>query len=127
MICGEQSFQEITELPQQELIRAKLKGIQMHSCYALASATLAEYEKILSALTLDGRRSKLKSVPADLNACSLQWVSRATKAQGCVLLEAFAEVDMVFANIVTSHTFKGRNLWSLVKLTYVGSTFEESR
>lgn len=62
MTCGELFFQKIMELPKDEFIRVKLKGIQTHSYYPPASATLAEYKKMLSALTLDGRGSGPKSV-----------------------------------------------------------------
>ena len=120
--CGEQAFQEIMEHPEEGFIRAKVKGIHIYSCYAPPSATLVEYERMLAALVLDARGRWPIIIGGDFNAWALEWGSRITNVRGRVLLEAFAELDVVLANVGSSYTFRGRGLGSIVDLTYVSAT-----
>lgn len=54
--CEEQALQETMEHPQDGFVRPKVKGTHIYGYYAPPStATLTDYEQMLSALVLDAR------------------------------------------------------------------------
>lgn len=74
--------------------------------FSLPSTRLAEHEQMLLLVE-------------NFNGWCLQWGSRVTYMRGHVLVEAFAELDVLLMNFRTSHIFRGSGLGSIQYLTYV--------
>ena len=120
--CGRQAIQEVMAPPAAGFIRTKVNGVHIYSCYAPPSATLAQYEEMLDSLVLDARDRSPKIIAGDFNAWALEWGSRSTNTRGQILLESFAELDIVLANVGCVPTFRGRGSGSIVDLTFVSTS-----
>ena len=120
--CGNQAIQEVMEFPEVGFVRAKIAGIYIYSCYAPPSATITEFEGMLGMLVSDARSRNPKIIAGDFNAWAVDWGSRTTNTRGRILLEAFAELDLVLANTGNVSTFRGTGSGSIVDLTYVSTT-----
>lgn len=71
----------------------------IHS-YIAPSATLAEYQRKMSALVLNARGCWPKNISENFTAWVLEWGNWTTNEMECTLLEAFAEVDVILTNVV---------------------------
>lgn len=49
----------------------------------------------------------------------MEFDSQTTNARAAIVLEVFAGLYMAFVKIEIPYTFRRRNLWSVVDLTYV--------
>lgn len=110
---GEEAFQAVIEHWEEGFIRAKVKGLQMYSCYASPSASLNEYKQMLSALVVDTRGRWAIIIAGDFNPWALEQGSQTTNMREHVLL--FAELDAQLANVGTSKIFRGKGLASIIR------------
>lgn len=77
------------ELPEDRFFKGKVKGIHIYTCYHPSSATLAEYQHVLTTLVLYVRGRGLKIIEGDFNVRALEWGSWTTNARSRVLLKAY--------------------------------------
>lgn len=60
-------------------------------------------------------------IAGDFNAWAEDWGSSYTNLRGCTLLEAFAPLDIVLANVGDTSTFRRGNQSSVIDITFVSS------
>lgn len=84
------------EHPEDGFIGTKVKVIHI---YAPPMATLAQYEQILNAPGFWTRESIGRKSTGNFTAWFLEWDSQTTNERGRVLLEVFAELNMILWNV----------------------------
>lgn len=68
---------------------------------------------------MDARRCKPVIIAGDFNAWAEEWGSRLTNERGQILLEEFAVLDVLLANIGDTYTFRGQGRGSVIDLTFI--------
>lgn len=57
-------------------------------------------------------------IAGDFNAWAEEWGSRLTNVRGQYLLETFAGLDLVLANVGNTQTFRGHGRGSVIDITF---------
>ncbi|CAD7089934.1 unnamed protein product [Hermetia illucens] len=100
------------------LIQINLKHCE--AAQGLLSQTIRELNVDVAVICEPVRSPKI--IAGDFNAWALDWGSRMTNTRGQILLETFAELSIVLANVGCVPTFRGRGLGSIVYLTYLSTS-----
>lgn len=120
--CGNMAIEEISAIPEEGFVKAKIGGIYIYSCYARPSASIDQYERMLDRLVRDASQHNPKIVAGDFNAWAVEWGSRITNRRGRILLEAIAGCDLVLANKGNKPTFMARGFSSVVDITFMNAS-----
>ena len=120
--CGNFAFQESMRTPVKGFVRVKIEGIYIYSCYISPNVSLTEFETYIDGLVADASNYNPKIIGGDFNAWAVNWGCKSTNARGRILLEAFAQLDLVLCNMGDAQTFRRGDTGSVVDLTFVSPT-----
>lgn len=120
--CGNFPFQGgFLKSAEEGFVVAKINGVLWFSCYAPPSLDRQNYEILLDKIVKEANGQSSCIIAGDFNAWAEEWGSRFTNLRGSTLLEAFASLDIVLANIGDTSTFRRGNQSSVIDITFVSS------
>lgn len=124
-VSGKYPFQATNE-NEDGFVTANINGIEFYSCYAPPSMTLPEFQLLLDKIVQDARNKNPVVIAGDFNAWSTDWGSRLTTPRGEMLMETFAELQLVLANRGNTPTFRRVGGSSIVDLTFMSSAISRN-
>lgn len=120
--CGTLAIEEGMKHPREGFSRIKIGGIYVYSCYISPNIGLPEFKGIIENLVYDASRHNPIIIGGDFNASATDWGCQRTNNRGRVLLEAFAQLDLVLLNTGNVQTFRRHGYGSIVDITYISNT-----
>ena len=119
-VCRELHISKKMDVLLPKLTCLEVASIRLYSCYLLPSDSIEEFEKCLDAIVASAKNFTLPVVIAgDFNAWAIEWESRKMNRRSHALLESFAILELVIANIETGPTYTKERKSSIVDLTFV--------
>lgn len=100
-------------------VRATVSGICIYSCYIPPRYDIEDYKKIIYSLTNDATGRTSVVIAGDFNAWATQWGCPRTNERGKILLESFAQLDVVLMNTGNEHTYRRNGGGSTIDIAFV--------
>ena len=104
----------------------EVAGMRLYSCYFPPSDEIDDFARPLDTVVASASTSRLPiMIGGDFNAWATEWGSAKTNERGCMLLEAFATLELEIANKGKTPTYSKGGKTSIVDLTLVNTRLME--
>lgn len=107
-------------------VRTNISGITIYSCYIAPRYSIDEFRNIVDSLSFDISKQQKVLITGDFNAWAVDWGCPRTNSRGKVLLEAFANLDIVLLNEGSEHTFSRNGVGSVIDIAFASSNMASS-
>lgn len=105
-VCGKFPVQETLSKDKDGFVIVKINGVYVCGCYAPPRLSITEYEGMLDDIVRVLYNKRPIVIAGDFNAWSTLWGSKETNPRGHSILQAFAQLDVVIANVGKADTFR---------------------